>query len=84
MRGRYVEPLALTHRYVGPFPLSPTSNPYYEHQDVGSASHRRLEVGTFCRTSINLAPNEHTTRIKKRAYTNLLVGASSKHRWLAR
>jgi hypothetical protein len=46
---------------------------------VGSASHRRLEVGTFYPN--HYKSHAHLTHHpdKKHAYTSLLVGASSKH-----
>jgi hypothetical protein len=55
-------------------------NPYYEQLGAISTCHQRLEVGTFSPNQYKSYTNLAHHLDPRYVYTNLLVGASSKHR----
>jgi hypothetical protein len=57
--------------------VNPTTS--HQEQGIGSASHRRLEVGTFCLNHCKYCPHWAHYRDSERVYTNLLIGTRSKH-----
>jgi hypothetical protein len=72
-----------THSFIETWELSTVCNPYYGLSARYTSSSSRLDVGTFCpnqytSSCLPCIPSEHRCAI-----TNLLVGASPKHRQLA-
>ena len=73
-------PFVLSTKDMGPVPLSPVCNPYYELFSASNMSNsNELNVGTFC-------PNQYKPRVllahhpsQTRNIRNLLVGVYSKH-----
>ena len=78
-------PLYRSIRNLGPIPLLPICNPYYELFSANNtSSSHKLEVGTFY-------PNQYKPCVflahhlgQTRNNTNLLIGVYSKHRQLVR
>ena len=73
-------PFVLSTRDLGPVPILPICNPYYELSSASNmSSSNELDVGTFC-------PNQYKPRVllahhpgQTRNIINLLIGGNSKH-----